>query len=152
MKKVKSMKGWAICQLNKKEVKANEPITLRVVVSGVGNLKLIKQPVVKFPKDFDTYDAKITDKTKLTTNGVEGNMIYDFLAVPRNQGHYVIPSIEFTYYDVQANAYKTVKTQSFNLEVAKGDGSANVSEDFSNQKDKDIHPLKEGEAEIKRVV
>ena len=135
-------------QLNKKEVKANEPITLRVVVSGVGNLKLIKQPVVKFPKDFDTYDAKITDKTKLTTNGVEGNMIYDFLAVPRNQGHYVIPSIEFTYYDVQANAYKTVKTQPFNLEVAKGDGSANVSEDFSNQKDKDIHPLKEGEAEI----
>ena len=63
-------------QLNKTEVKANDPITVRVVVGGVGNLKLIKQPVVNFPKDFDKYDPKVTDKTKLTANGVEGNMIY----------------------------------------------------------------------------
>ena len=73
-------------QINKKEVKANDPVTIRVVVSGVGNLKLIKQPQLKLPKDFDKYDAKITDKTRLTSNGVEGNMIYDFLVVPRNQG------------------------------------------------------------------
>ena len=86
-------------QLENSEVKANDAVKLRVVVSGVGNLKLIKQPVVDFPKDFDRYDAKVTDKTKLTTNGVEGSMIYDFLAVPRHQGKYEIPPVEFTYYD-----------------------------------------------------
>lgn len=135
-------------QISKKEIKANEPVTIRVVVGGIGNLKLIKQPVVNFPKDFDKYDAKITDKTKLTSNGVEGNMIYDFLAVPRNQGKYEIPAVEFTYYDVSTNSYKTIKTQSFKLDVAKGDGSAGLSADYSDLKNQDIHPIKEGDVEI----
>ena len=131
-------------QLNKTEVKANDPITVRVVVGGVGNLKLIKQPVVNFPKDFDKYDPKVTDKTKLTANGVEGNMIYDFLAVPRNQGKYTIPPVEFTYYDVAANAYKTIKTQAFELEVDKGDGNGGTAVDFTDEKNQDIHAIKTG--------
>ena len=132
--------------LDKKEVKAGEPITLRVVVGGIGNLKLLKQPVVNFPKDFDKYDAKVTDKTRLTANGVEGNMVYDFLAVPRNQGSYTIPSVELTYYDTGKNAYKTIKTQPFKVEVEKGDGTAAESEDFASQ-DKDIHTIKLGKVE-----
>ena len=132
--------------LDKKEVKAGEPITLRVVVGGIGNLKLLKQPVVNFPKDFDKYDAKVTDKTRLTANGVEGNMVYDFLAVPRNQGSYTIPSVELTYYDTSKNAYKTIKTQPFKVEVEKGDGTSGESEDFASQ-DKDIHTIKLGKVE-----
>lgn len=139
-------------QLNKTDIKANNPVTLRVIVSGRGNLKLIKKPEVKFPKDFDTYDAKVTDKTKLTSNGVEGNMVYDFLAVPRNQGKYEIPPIEFVYYDTEANAYKNVKTQAFTLNVAKGSGSASVS-DYTgdaadDQLNKDIRGIKTGDADV----
>lgn len=139
-------------QLNKTDIKANNPVTLRVIVSGRGNLKLIKKPEVKFPKDFDTYDAKVTDKTKLTSNGVEGNMVYDFLAVPRNQGKYEIPPIEFVYYDTEANVYKTVKTQAFTLNVAKGSGSASVS-DYTgdaadDQLNKDIRGIKTGDADV----
>lgn len=135
--------------LDKKEVKAGEPITMRVVVGGIGNLKLLKQPVVAFPKDFDKYDAKITDKTRLTANGVEGNMIYDFLAVPRNQGKYTIPAVEFTYYDTSVNAYKTIKTQPFTVTVEKGDGSSSddSSADYS-EADKDIHGLKLGKVKL----
>ena len=134
-------------QLDKTTVKANDPATLRVVISGIGNLKLIKQPVVAFPKDFDKYDAKITDKTKLTPNGVEGNMIYDFLVVPRNQGKYKIPAIEFIYYDTSSNSYKTIKTQPFELIVEKGDGS-NASANYATAKDEDIHPIKTGKMKI----
>lgn len=134
-------------QLSSKEVKAGEPVTLRVVVGGIGNLKLLKQPVVNFPKDFDKYDAKVTDKTKLTSHGVEGNMIYDFLAVPRNQGKYEIPSVEFTYYDTEANAYKTIRTQSFTVNVAKGSGKTSVA-DYESEKDKDIHPIKKQSDEV----
>ena len=137
-------------QLDKPTVKANDPVTLRVVVSGVGNLKLIKEPQVSFPKDFDKYDAKVTDKTKLTPNGVEGNMIYDFLVVPRNQGKYTIPAIEFTYYDTSANAYKTVKTQSFTLTVERGDGTT-AAADYAQAKDQDIHPIKTGKPKSKDV-
>ena len=135
-------------QLDKTEVKANDPISVRIIVSGTGNLKLIKQPVVNFPKDFDKYEPKITDKTKLTSNGIEGSMIYDILVVPRHQGHYEIPPVEFTYFDTSENAYKTIKSEPFTLEVAKGSGAGSVN-DFSGQTDlqeltKDIRYIKTG--------
>ena len=136
-------------QLDKTDVKANDPISLRVIISGTGNLKLIKQPEVAFPKDFDKYDAKITDKTKLTPNGLEGSMIYDILAVPRHQGKYEIPPIEFTYFDTETKRYETVRSEGFTLSVAKGSGSSSVS-DFTGQEDlqllnKDIRHIKTGD-------
>ena len=140
--------------LDKTDVKANDPVKLRVVVSGVGNMKLLKQPEVKFPKDFDHYDAKVTDKTKLTTNGLEGSIVYDFLAVPRHQGTFEIPAIEYTYFDTSANAYKTVQTEPFTLNVAKGSGSSNAA--YTGQEDvrqlnSDIHYIKTGDSRQRAV-
>ncbi len=135
-------------QLNKSVVKANDPVTVRVVVGGNGNLKLIKQPVVHFPKDFDKYDPKVTDKTKLTVNGVEGNMIYDFLIVPRNQGTYTIPPVEFSYFDLNSKSYKTIKSQSFELKVEKGEGGTGNSADFMSEKNQDIHSIKTGKTDL----
>lgn len=132
-------------QLNKTDVKAGNPVNLRIVVGGIGNLKLIKQPTVVFPKDFDKYDPKVTDKTKLTANGVEGNMIYDILVVPRNQGKYHINPITFTYFDTDLNQYKTIKTQAFDITVGKGDGSNGNVSDYTDEKDQDIHALKLGD-------
>ncbi|MBQ4393028.1 MAG: protein BatD [Prevotella sp.] len=122
-------------EIDKEELKANDPFTIKVTVSGTGNLKLIKQPVVKFPKDFDTYDARLTDKTRLTTSGVEGTMTYEFLAVPRHQGQYDIPAIEFVYYDTQEKAYRTLTSQPFHLSVAKGEGGESHIQDFTEQED-----------------
>ena len=135
-------------QLNKTDVKANDPVNLRVVVSGVGNLKLIKQPVVNFPKDFDTYDAKITDKSRLTTNGVEGSIVYDMLFVPRHPGKFEIPPVKFTYFDTASDSYKTVSTEGFQLDVKKGEGGSSSST-YSGQEDvqqltKDIRYIKTG--------
>ncbi len=135
---------------DKTEVKAGEPVTIRVVVSGNGNLKLVKQPVLELPKDFDKYDPKVTDKTKLTQNGIEGSMVYDYLIVPRNQGKYTIPALEFTYYDTSSNGYKTLKTNPIALNVLKGDGKSTVA-DFSAQKDNDIHALKTGNSSMTSI-
>lgn len=131
-------------QLLNNTVKAGAPVTLRVVVGGNGNLKLIKQPVVTFPKDFDKYDPKVTDKTKLTTNGLEGNMVYDFLVVPRNQGSYTIPAVSLTYYDTSSNQYKTVKTAPLTIKVEPGDGKGTSVTDYSAVQQTDIKPIKQG--------
>ena len=134
-------------QLDNKEIKAGTPLALRIIVSGNGNLKLLKQPVVSFPKDFDKYDPKVTDKTSLTSNGLEGNMIYDYLAVPRNQGNFTIPPVEFTYFDTSSKSYKTIKTQPLNITVEKGDGTSD-SEEFFDVKNQDIHQIKTGDTKV----
>lgn len=131
-------------QLNHSTVKEGDPLTLRIVIGGIGNLKLIKQPVVDFPKNFEKYDPKVSDKTKLTPNGIEGNMIYDYLVVPRNQGEYTIPAVSLVYYDTATESYRTIKTQPINVKVEKGDGRSSSVSDYSDIKNSDILPLKEG--------
>ena len=141
-------------QLTPASIKTNDAVTLRVIVSGVGNLKLIKEPVVVFPKDFDRYDAKVTDKTKLTANGVEGSMIYDFIAVPRNAGKYEIPPVKFVYYDTSTNKYTTIESKGFTLNVAQGAKGGGVS-DFTGQDvdllNKDIRHIKTTPEELHGV-
>lgn len=133
-------------QLNKKEAKTGEPINLRIVVSGSGNLKLLKAPIVNFPKSFDKYDVKVTDKTHLTTNGIEGNMIYDFLAVPQQIGKYDIPPTEFVFYDTKKQQYHTIRTQRFSLKIEKGTGTSSEMSKFEEEQNKDIRPIMQGPA------
>ncbi|MBQ7426910.1 MAG: BatD family protein [Prevotella sp.] len=142
-------------QLDKTATKANDPVSLRIIVSGVGNLKLIKQPVINIPKDFDQYDPKITDQTKLTNNGLEGSKIYDFLIVPRHQGKYEIPPVEFTYFDTSSGSYKTARSEGFTLDVAKGSGTGAVN-DFTDQAglkelNKDIRYIKTGDVRTQGI-
>ena len=133
-------------QLNKKEAKTGEPLNLRIVVSGSGNLKLLKAPIVNFPKSFDKYDVKVTDKTHLTTNGIEGNMIYDFLAVPQQIGKYDIPPAEFVFYDTKKQQYRTIRTQRFSLKIEKGTGTSSEMSKFEEEQNKDIRPIMQGPA------
>ena len=135
--------------LNKTETKANDPVSVRITVSGTGNLKLVKQPQIELPKDFDKYEPKVTDKTKLTTAGIEGSMIYDILIVPRHQGHYEIPPVSLTYFDTTSKTYKTVTSEPLTLDVAKGSGPGAMS-DYSGQQDlqelsRDIRYIKTGD-------
>ncbi|MBR4650338.1 MAG: BatD family protein [Prevotella sp.] len=133
---------------DKKEVKAGEPVNVRFVVSGVGNMKLLKQPELAVPKDFEKYDAKITDKTKLTTDGVTGSMIYDILIVPRNKGSYTLPATKFVYFDTQTHQYKTLTTQPLKIEVEQGSGNGNVNVNYN---DNDIHDLMLGENQKQNI-
>lgn len=106
--------------LSKTKVATGDPVTLRVVVSGKGNMKLMKEPEVKLPADFDKYEAKTTDQTKLTAEGVAGSMVYDIPIVPRVKGDYTLPAVSFTYFDSASETYRTVRSDSLGLSVSAG--------------------------------
>ena len=137
-------------QLNKKEVKAGNPVTIRVVVSGAGNLKLIKKPIIQIPKEFEAYDVKVTDKTQLTTKGAEGNMVYDQVVIPHQEGLVAIPPVKFCYYDLAQKKYVTLQTSPLELKVSRGDGISKdiLTVDLPNE---DILPLKQGDGSVDKV-
>lgn len=144
-------------QLSPQEVKTNDALTLTLTVSGTGNMKLIGTPEVAFPKDFETYDAKVTDNFKKSSSGLTGTRTFEFLAVPRHPGKYTIPATEFTYFDTQSRQYKTIATQPYTINVAKGNGdaSAAVSDFSSNQQDvrelgHDIRYIKTGNVALNK--
>ena len=137
--------------LDKQTVNAGDPVNLRIQVSGTGNMKLLRQPQLDLPKDFDKYDAKITDKTRLSVNGVTGSMIYDILIVPRNMGKYVIPALKFVYFDTKSNTYQTLTTKEIPLTVEKGTGTSTAITDYSQKTDNDIHDIKKSVIQAENI-
>lgn len=120
--------------INATDVKTNDAVTIKLTLSGTGNMKLIGTPEVKFPQDFEIYDPKVTDDYKLTNSGLTGTKTFEYLAIPRHAGNFTIPAVEFTYFDLKSNSYKTLKTEAYNLKVAKGQGNADqVISDFTNK-------------------
>ncbi|WP_243345431.1 BatD family protein [Parabacteroides sp. FAFU027] len=120
--------------INRQHLKANESVTVKVVISGNGNLKLLKNPEIKFPADFEVYDPKVTNNIKTTAAGTVGSKVIEYLAIPRFQGKYTIPRVTFSYFDPNSRTYKTHQTQSFDLQVDKGvSGSQNISADYTSK-------------------
>ena len=137
-------------------VKTNDAVTIKLVVSGTGNMKLMDVPEVKFPQDFEVYDPKIDNKFNLTREGLSGSKVIEYLAIPRHAGDFTIPPVEFSYFDVKANAYKTLKSEAYKLKVEKGEGNAEqVIADFTNKEDlkilaSDIRYIKTGKTDLKK--
>ena len=142
--------------INTQELKTNDAVTIKLVISGTGNMKLINTPEVAFPQDFEIYDPKVDNKFNLTRNGLSGNKVIEYLAIPRHAGTYTIPPIEFSYFDLKSQSYKTLKTDAYTLNVAKGEGnSEQVIANFISKEDlkvlgQDIRYIKTGDTNLTR--
>jgi len=120
--------------ISSQKVKANEAVTIRIKISGNGNMKMIPTPELTFPADFDPYDPKVDNSFKNTTSGVSGTKSIEYLVIPRFPGTFDIPATSISYFDLATHKYKTLTTQPYTIEVAKGDGSiTNISGKFANQ-------------------
>ncbi len=122
--------------INETKVKTNDAVTLKVVISGTGNLKLLSTPEVKFPDDFEVYDPKVENNFRLTNAGLSGSQVIEYLAIPRNAGTFKIPPIKFSYFDIQSHSYKVLTTDEYTLQVEKGAGNAaQTIANFTNKED-----------------
>ena len=140
--------------ISTQKMKANDAVTIKLDITGTGNLKLIKNPEIKFPKDFETYDAQVKNDYKITENGLSGTKSIEYMFIPRYPGKFTIPPIEFSYFDTRSNTYKTVSSPAYDLDVDKDPNAGkNVSTSYSNQKDikvdQDIRYIKTGDYSYK---
>ena len=120
--------------INAKEVKTNDAVTIKLTIKGAGNMKLITSPEVKFPEDFEVYDPKVTNNFDVSRAGLSGTQTIEYLAIPRHAGNFTIPPVEFVYFDLKSQSYKTLKTEAYDLKVEKGKGNADqVIADFTNK-------------------
>ena len=129
-------------------LKQNETLDIQVSISGSGNVDLIKAPKVEFPSDFDTYDPKMTNSTKLTSSNMNGSLVIDYLAVPKNKGHYTIPGIKLIYFDTQSRDYKTIQTGPIEVEVLKGEKNIYADKQREILAKSDIRFIKTGDVKL----
>lgn len=141
--------------LSSGNLKTDEAATIKVVISGVGNMKLLKNPEIKFPDGIEVYDPKVDNQFNTASGGVSGTKTIEYLFIPRRSGRYDIPSAELSYYDLNNKTYRTLRTPAYKLNVVKGEGGETVVENFTGKEDvkqisKDIRHIYTGDIKIKQ--
>jgi hypothetical protein len=141
--------------VDKKEVKTGDPITLRLTVTGSGNIKLLTPPKPNLPADFEAYDPKISDEITRDGGVIRGKKMAEYLVIPRNAGDRAIEPISFSYFDLDRNAYNTLRSQRFDFTVIQGkdvsSGTAIASKSDVRLLGEDIRFLKLSMGELQPI-
>ena len=137
-------------EIDRETLTANDALTLKVSISGKGNLELIVLPKPQFPSDFESYDPKVSSNIKTSITGISGSKKFEYLAIPRAAGDFVINPIEFSYFNPRDKKYHSYSSGEFKIHVVKGDRTdAGITYSSSAQEDirfigKDIRHISSG--------
>lgn len=106
--------------VSRKELNANESLTIKYRLSGSGNLKFIEIPELSLPPTLETFEPKSNDKISINEKGMGGSKSVEYLIIPRYAGVYKIPAMSLSYFDLQTKKYKTLKTEEIEIKVLGG--------------------------------
>lgn len=101
-------------------VAAHEATSLRMTITGTGNINLVEAPKVKLPADFEVYDVRKTENITTGASGSTGTLTFEYPFIPRAPGVFDIDPVEFTYYDIEAGRYRTLSSGPLRLKVGEG--------------------------------
>ena len=146
-----AMEAW----LDRSRTRANDPVTLRVKISGRGNLKLLQPPNLTVTPDIEQYDPKISDAVSKEGDQIAGSRTFEYLLVPRRPGDQKISSFPFSYYDIEKKNYVTFRSPEFILTVEKASDfapgpSTGISKEDVKLLGEDIRFIKSGEPSLRR--
>lgn len=138
--------------VDREQVKVNEPITLKIKITGTGNISLLLAPNFDLPAGFEKYEPKINEEI-FRTSKISGSKTFEYLIIPRAAGVREISPIEFSYFDPDAKKYFTLKTSGFNLKIEQNDSLIallNVEKEAIKSLGSDIRSIKTSNIELKK--
>ena len=110
-------------EVDKKTTRTNEPVDLKVKISGQGNIKLLESPAIELPADFEQYSPKVSDAIERKGEKVFGSKTFEYLLIPRYPGLKVIKPVTFSYYDIAKREYVRLRSPQIELNVEQGAAS-----------------------------
>ncbi|OMP79823.1 BatD family protein [[Flexibacter] sp. ATCC 35208] len=120
--------------VDKNSLSTDDALTLKVTISGQGNVNLLNPPKVDIPASFDKYDPKVSDNIEKNSNPLTGSRTFEYVLMPVEAGEQTIPPVEFSYFDAASKTYKTVSSKPFTIHVTAGKQTKRDKEDFSINK------------------
>lgn len=138
------------CVLPENQVRTNEASSVKIVVSGSGNLKGLTMPKFNFPSQFDMYDPQTVVSANPSGSTLTGKVEAEYTFVPQSVGTFKIEGTSFSYFNPASEKYEHVNIEGFNLNVAKGTASNAVR--YNHEPMRDILPIYTGEMHLSKDV
>ncbi|NLI15532.1 MAG: protein BatD [candidate division Zixibacteria bacterium] len=93
---------------DKNDIEVDQPVSLKAVLSGAGNIKNL--PSIDIPKldNFRLYDSGSNENISKSNYIVSGSKEYEWVLIPTAPGEYELPEISFSYFDPGAQQYKVL--------------------------------------------
>jgi len=95
-------------------------ITIRV--SGAGNIETITLPQPQFPQDFEVFDKKEKVTKDVKGEQIIGTKLAEYVVVPHSEGEFIIPPVEFSYFNPRTRKYVKLSSDSIRIVVGPGKG------------------------------
>lgn len=112
---------------SKTELNATESLQAKIEVSGKGNLKLFELPKLTTPSSLEVYEPEHNENVNTNLSGMRGRISDTYTIVPQYRGKYPIPSISFSYFDLNTESYKRITSDEIVIDVLEGPMASNTN-------------------------
>jgi len=131
--------------VDRRKLKEGEPLTVKVDIAGVGNVKVLRPPLYKESESFRGYEPKDSFDITTMNNLISGTKTFEFLFVPLNPGELKVPVFSLTFFDPETESYNTISTEEIAVTVLGSEHGIVVSKRKGNGdggKDTNVPSLK----------
>ena len=104
-------------EISRTEVSGSESITIKLRVEGAGNFNTLEVPELIQPEGFDVYDPKYNENIRYSERGIRGYKEYEYLLVPQYRGSFIVPEMQWSYFNTRTERYETISIAADTLHV-----------------------------------
>lgn len=109
-------------EVDRDHVGVGEAVTLKLSISGQGNLRKLAAPALPRLDGWKTYEPKVSVSLE-NADQVGGKKTVEYLLLPERAGETIIPPFVLSFFDPERAVYATERSAPIRLEVV-ADGSA----------------------------
>ena len=121
---------------SKTTLRNGESLDLEVSIIGTGNLKLFSLPKPVLPSALEVYDPVHNENVSTPLSGMTGKITDTYTIIPQYKGSYQIKPMQFSYFDLGSNSYKTITSSTITINVLDGPGVSNTQKGKQNGTEK----------------
>lgn len=103
--------------VDRKTLNQNEAFSLKIKISGNGNIKSITKPIMPELKRFKIYNKTSRMKTDLKKGNLNGSKTFEYTLMPLSAGKLTIGKASYSYFDPKTKTYKTANSKPIILNI-----------------------------------
>jgi LPXTG-motif cell wall-anchored protein len=104
-------------KIDKDNLQKNQEGKLVITIRGAGNISQIGAPQVKWPVELENFEPAAQENFDRHQVPLVGTKTFEFPFVGNKPGDYIIPPVEFTFYNINRGRYETIQTLPFSIKI-----------------------------------